>query len=97
MMATVASPNERASIWASAVASGLGELSSPAARSARSVGSARRGSFELTGVRLGQLMADLGERRSHARVEIIDEGVEVFLARGWKRPSDDHLDVAVGE
>src|SRR4051812_18248579 len=97
MMATVPAPKDRASIAARVVASWPGGLSSPAASSARSSASARGGCFELTGGLTRQLLADLGERRSHARVEVIDELVDVFLVGCRKRSADDHFDPAVRE
>src|SRR5512140_1923025 len=97
MTATVPSPNDRASIAARAVASGPGGYSSPAARSIRSAGSVSCGRFELTGSGLGRLVADLGERRGHARVELIDERIDVLPARRRKRTANHHVDIAVGE
>src|SRR5690242_6269808 len=97
MTATVPSPNDRASIAARAVASGPGGLSSPAARAVRRAGSASCGRFELTGSGLGRLVSDLGERRGHARVEIIDERIDVLPARWCKRTTSHHVDIAVGE
>src|SRR5665647_28939 len=97
MMSTVPSPNERASIAASAVASGPGAFSSPAASSVRSAGSASDGGFELTGGGLGQSMADFCERGGHARVEIIDEAVDLLLRRRRKGSAYHDGDVAVCE
>src|SRR5665213_1515735 len=98
MMATVDGPNERASIAASAEASADGASSSPAASSPRSSGerSASDG-LEGTGGGLGRLRANLGEGCGHARVQIIDEGIDRALVGRGKRPANFDVDAAVGE